>query len=144
MAGSERSLHPLKKVKVKEKTPARNCKLCGYKHSFTQPPRCPSLGKKCNKRKKEGHFAQVCKELSAEGSLLAAVDHDLQTNPDVHTCFNSVELDSASGTRTKSRSLITVKIAGKNVQLKADTGAEATVIPHELYKEIANKPLQRI
>ena len=59
VAGSERSLHPLRKVKVQEKTPARNCKFCGYKHPFTQPPRCPALGKKCNKCKKEGHFAQV-------------------------------------------------------------------------------------
>ena len=109
-----------------------------------QPPRCPALGKKCNKCKKEGHFAQVCKELSAEGSLLAAVEHDPPTTHGVHTYFESVELDSVSGTRKKSRSLITVKIAGKNVQIKADTGAEATVIPYELYKEITNKPLQKI
>ena len=144
VAGSERSLHPLKKVKVQEKTPAHNCKFCGYKHPFTQPPRGPALGKKCNKCKKEGHFAQVCKELSAEGSLLAAVEHDPPTNHDVHTYFESIELDSVSGTRKKSRSLITVKIAGKNVQITADTGAEATVIPYELYKVITNKPLQKI
>ena len=40
--------------------------------------------------------------------------------------------------------MITVKIAGKDVQIKADTGAEATVILYELYKEITNKPLQKI
>ena len=57
-------------------------------------------------------------------------------NHDVHTYFGSVELDSISGTPKKSRSLITVKTAGKDVQIKADTGAEATVIPYELYKEI--------
>ena len=65
-------------------------------------------------------------------------------NHDVHTYFGSVELDSFSGTRKKSRSLITVKIAGKDVQIKADTGAEATSIPYELYKEITNKPLQKL
>ena len=144
VAGSERSLHPLRKVKVQEKTPVRNCKFCGYKHPFTQPPRCPALGKKCNKCKKEGHFAQVCKELSAEGSQLAAVEHEPPMNHDVHTYFGSVELDSVSGTRKKSRSLITVKIAGKDVQFKADTGVEATVIPYKLYKEITSKPLQKI
>ena len=127
VAGSERSLHPLRKVKVQEKTPVRNCKFCGYKHPFTQPPRCPALGKKCNKCKNEGHFAQVCKELSAEGSQLAAVEHEPPMNHDVHTFFGSVELDSISGTRKKSRSLIAVKIAGK-----------------ELYKEITNKPLQKL
>ena len=73
VAGCGRSLHPLRKVKVQEKTSARNCKFCGYRHPFTQPPRCPALEKKCNKCKKEGHFAQVCKELSAEGYV-----HNLQ------------------------------------------------------------------
>ena len=37
VAGSERSLHPLKNIKVQERTPARNFKFCGYKHPFTQP-----------------------------------------------------------------------------------------------------------
>lgn len=85
----------------------------------------------------------MCKELRGEGSLLAPVEHDPPTNHDVHAYFDSVELDSVSGTRKKSRSLVTVKIAGKNVQIKVDTGAEATVIPYELYKEITNKPLQK-
>ena len=86
----------------------------------------------------------MCKELSAEGSLLAAVEHDPPTTHDVPTYIESVELDSVSGTRKKSRSLITVKIAGKNVQIRADTGTDATVIPYELHKEITNKPLQKI
>ena len=67
--------------------------------------------------KKEGHFAQVCKELSDEGLLLAAVEHDPPTNHDVHTYFESVELDSVSGTREKSSRLITINIVGKNVQI---------------------------
>ena len=115
VAGCERSLHPLRKVKVQGKTPACNCKFVATSTHFTQPSRCPALGKKCNKFKKEGHFAQVCKELSAEGSQLAAVEHEPPMSHDVHTYFGSVELDSVSGTRKKSRSLITVKIAGKDV-----------------------------
>ena len=114
VAVTERSLHPLKKFKVQEKTTARYCKFCGYNHPFTQSPRYPALGKKCNKCKKEGHFAQVFKELSAKGSQLAAVEHEPPMNHDVYTYFGSVELDSVSGTRKKSRSLITVKI----VQIK--------------------------
>ena len=72
------------------------------------------------------------------------MERDPPTNHDVYTYFESVELDSVSGTRKKSRGLITVKIAGKNVQIKADTGAEASAIPYELYKETSNKPLQKI
>ena len=40
--------------------------------------------------------------------------------------------------------MITVKIAAKDVQIKADTGAEATVVLYELCTEITNKPLQKI
>ena len=40
----------------------------------------------------------MCKELSAEGSQLAAVEHEPPMNHDVHTYFGSVELDSVSGT----------------------------------------------
>ena len=114
VAVTERSLHPLKKFKVHEKTTARYCKFCGYDHPFTQSPRYPALGKKCNKCNKEGHFAKVCKELSAKGSQLAAVEHEPPMDHDAHTYFGSVELDSVSGTPKKSRSLITVKI----VQIK--------------------------
>ena len=76
----------------------------------------------------------------AKNSQPAAVEHEPPMNHDVHTYFGSVELDSVSGTRKKSRSLITVKI----VQIKVDTGAEATVIFYKLYQEITNKPLQKI
>ena len=106
---TELSLHPLKKFKVQEKTTARYCKFCGYNHPFTQSPRYPALGKKCNKCKKEGHFAQVCKELSAKGSQLAAVEHEPPMNHDVHRYFGSVELDSVSDPR-KNRTLRIVQI----------------------------------
>ena len=40
--------------------------------------------------------------------------------------------------------MITLKIAGRDVRIKADTGAEATVIPYNLYTQITKKPLQKI
>ena len=42
VAGIKRSLHSLRKVMVQEKT-SRYCAFCGYKHPFTQPPRCPEM-----------------------------------------------------------------------------------------------------
>ena len=39
VAVNERSLHPLKKLKVQEKTTARYCKFYVYNHPFTQSPR---------------------------------------------------------------------------------------------------------
>lgn len=73
---------------------------------------------KCSKCKKEGHFAHTCEELSAEGSQVAAMERETPPNHDVHTYFGSAVLDTVFGTRKKFRSLITVKIAGKDVQTK--------------------------
>ena len=63
---------------------------------------------------------------------------------DVRTYFGSVELETVSDSRKRNKSLITLKIAGRDVRIKADTGAEATVIPYSLYTHITKKPLQTI
>ena len=78
LAGTERLLYPLRKLKVHEKTTAGFCKFCGYKHPFTRPPRCSPLGEKNarNVRRKDSFN----KELSAEGLQVAAVEHDTPLN----------------------------------------------------------------
>ena len=65
-------------------------------------------------------------------------------NKEVHTYFGYIELGSVSNSRKSKKSLITLKIEVQNVEVKADTGAEATVIPFHLYKKISKKPLQKI
>lgn len=57
--------------------------------------------------------------------------------------FASVELESILKPTQSKKSLVNLKIAGKDIQFKADTGTEATVIPYRLYKNINNKPLQK-
>lgn len=95
------------------------------------------LAKKCNKCKKEGRFAQLCRELSAEGSqVTAAVEQETLLHHDMHPHFGSVKLDSVSGAWKKSSSLMTLDITLKDEQIKADTGAEVSVISYELSKEI--------
>ena len=124
-----------------------SCKFCGYKHPFTQPSRCPAFRKRCVKCNKEGHFAQICKGNVKKDSQVDSVEQEnpfveglKEDNQDVHTYFGSVELGSISDNRKTNKSLITVKIAGRDVWMKADTVAEATVIPYHLYKEITKKP----
>ena len=103
------------------------------------------------KSKKEGHFAQVCKDIAKKGLQVDTVeqensfDEDCQgKGEDVHTYFGSVELGTASDSRKRNKRLITLKIAGRDVRIKVDTGAEATVIPHNLYTQITKKPPQKI
>ena len=152
-AVTERSsgIQSVKKSNGQGLHPARWCKFCGYKHPFNQPNKCPAFGKKCMKCKKEGHFAQVFKEIAKKGSQVDTVeqensfDEDCQCkSEDVHTYFGSVELGTVSDNRKRNKSSITLEIAGRDVRIKADTGAEATVIPYNLYTQITKKPLQKI
>ena len=65
-------------------------------------------------------------------------DGHQEENQDVHTYYGSVELGSVSYNRKTNKILITINIAGTDVQIKADMGAESTVIPY-----ICKRKLQR-
>ena len=74
------------------------------------------------KGKKEGDFAQVCKDIAKKSSQVDTVeqenslDEDCQgKSGDVHTYFGSVELGTVSDSRKRNKSLITLKIAGRDV-----------------------------
>ena len=71
-------------------------------------------------------------------------DQDTQSlTEEVHTYFGSVELGSVGATKKSKRIFVTLKIARQDVEIKANTGAEATVIPYHLYQHITKKPLQQ-
>ena len=55
-----------------------------------------------------------------------------------------IKLGSVLDARKSRKSLVTIRIGVQAVEIKADTGAEATVIPYHLYEKITKKPLQQI
>ena len=145
-AGTEHSIRiqPVNKVNEQDKKPSRSCKFCGYKHPFTKPSRCPAVGKLCLKCKQKGHFAQVYSANVKGGSQVDVVQNSQSSSQEVHTYFESIELGSVLDARKSRKSLVTIQIGGQAVEIKADTGAEATVIPYHLYEKITKKPLQQI
>ena len=68
----------------------------------------------------------------------------LTQSQEVHTYFESIELGSVLDAWKSRKSLVTIQIGGQVVEIKADTCAEATVIPYHLYEKITKKPLQQI
>ena len=48
------------------------------------------------------------------------------------------------GSAKGNKNIVTVKINNHSTKMKADTGADARVIPYDLYKKITRKPLQKI
>jgi len=145
------NIHDLRSSKLHP--PRRNdllCKFCSLQHSFTHPSKCPAYKQECRKCKKRGHFARVCKSPPVSSNIHPVEKPDTCINEDelsdepTHAYFASVELGSVDTSVSRSKSMINITVNNCNVKVKADTGAEANVIPFSLYRKITRKPLQKI
>ena len=123
-------------------------KFCGLRHSFSHPSKCPALKQECRKCKKVGHFARMFKSSPVSTSNVQPVEggdvYEDDCNDNIHAYFASVELGSVDTSVSRKKSTINVMISNHNVKVKADTGAEANVIPYNLYHKLSRKPLQKI
>ena len=99
---------------------------CGYKH---EPRKCPAFGKLCHNCKKKNHFSTVCKNMKM---------HELQENDYDSDIF----LDSVETDQNVKDWKVNMKICGKTVNMKLDTGAQCNVLPYHVYKQISRKPLK--
>ena len=87
----------------------------------------------------------MCKTSTKQNNA-NAVEEGLATEIDPdnvpHAYFDSVELGSV-GSAKGNKNVITVKINDQNIKMKADKGADATVILYDLCKKFTRKPLQK-
>ena len=91
-----------------------------------------------NKEQRESNIKAVEQELTSS-------DLDREEKATSHLYFSSIEWVSIINQPSAvKKNLISLKVAQKEVKFKADTGAEATVIPYDIYKSITTKPLQKI
>ena len=120
-----------KSVKNTDNKPAgstikQKCGKCGCKH---EPRKCPAFGKLCHNCKKKNHFSTVCKNKKM---------HELQENDYDSDIF----LDSVESDQNVKDWKVNMKICGKTVNMKLDTGAQCNVLPYHVYKQISHKPLK--
>ena len=113
----------------KSQTLRRNdplCKVCGLRHSFSHPSKCPALKQECRKCKKVGHFARMCKSSPVSTSNVQPVEgsdvYEDDSNDNIHAYFASVELGSVDTSVSRKKSTINVMISNHNVKVKADIG----------------------
>ena len=108
---------------------SHNCSRCGQtKHK--PGDRCPAKQVICRKCNKKGHYAACCfsKVTGASANEVEAGD----------TAFLGA-LTGSSDTSWTS----TVRIAGKRIPVKLDTGAEVTAISESAYQKLSKIPLQK-
>lgn len=108
-----------------------NCTRCGYQHKIRE---CPAYGKQCHKCNKLNHYSAMCKQRT----ILAIENTDSEDSTEYHigTINNMNETSSESSDSIAFPWIEQIKMNGKNVQSKIDTGAETDVFPLNVLKKM--------
>ena len=102
-----------------------SCSRCGRSplHGRQQ---CPSNQAICHKCHKKGHFKHCCR---SKGGL-REVKQNTDSDDSEKEFLGAVSADAVNTTKPWT---ITLKLNGRNVEFKVDTGADVTVIPESIY-----------
>lgn len=98
------------------------CKKCNTNHSKRN---CPAYGQKCNSCRRLGHFAVGCKFKPHNHKRVSELTESLEINNisnNITSCWTQV-----------------IKVCGKNLSFKLDTGAAVNILPHNLFNTVMCK-----
>ena len=111
-----------------------DCNRCGTKHAVIS---CPEFGKPCHKCKRKNHFARMC-QMSRNYSVDEVSENtgEANTRYDPTLELNSLFLGTITSPTTSSAWFVSVGINGTQVRFKLDTGAEANVLPFNVYSSL--------
>lgn len=106
-----------------------NCKKCGYNH---KKAKCPAYGNVCNKCGKLNHFAAGC----------LASDKRQNVNELQYYEVNDFYVDAIQRQSVSECWVEFLKIGGKVVKFKLDSGSDCNVLPITVFNalKIPNKP----
>ncbi|CAB3980478.1 Hypothetical predicted protein [Paramuricea clavata] len=129
---SEPEVHVVKKPTRGESL--FDCNRCGTKHAVRS---CPAFGKPCHKCKRKNHFARMC-QMSRNSSVDEVSENtgEANTRNDPTLELNSLFIGTITSPTTSSAWFVSVGINGTQVRFKLDTGAEANVLPFNVYSSL--------
>ena len=109
------------------------CSRCG-KYPAHDKQHCPARDATCRKCKKRGHFQAVCRSARVGG---------IQGNTEMGDGLDSAFLGSVEEQCEDKNNpwTVTLKLDGKPVDLRIDTGAEVTVITEKMWQDIGQPTL---
>lgn len=120
------------------------CPRCGYEHG---PKQCPAYGQTCKACNKKNHFAKKCRSNRNQASGTRTL-HVVETEEEDDFFIGTIELKKTKAKKKKIDTLATesqckkatwtekLKINGKDVSFKLDTGAECNVLAERSYRSL--------
>ena len=114
---------------VKAKKPQDNCSRCGY--SVHTKGTCPAIGSTCRKCNGRNHFSKVCRSSRR-------VNHVNEMTTQLPSKVDSLFIDTVASRDSEGvwSKLVRVDGISEPVEFKLDTGADVSVIPSSLCKNI--------
>ena len=112
------------------------CQYCGQSHA---PRHCPAYGKMCKKCSGRNHFAVVCRGGGSRkpgGKSVHTVDSSDTSGLFIGTVF--------VGGIDRNEWHTTLKVNERDITFKLDTGADANVLPLDVYRQVlSDVPMTR-
>ena len=134
--GKHTHTHTQGKSKAVRPSRFANCRNCGtFKH---QPRQCPAYDKTCYKCGKRNHFAAVCRSILSTRPNARQVS-EVTTGTTSQSDPSVLQVHSIGGRKKRnfvgSKMRSTLQVNGIHMcTFKLDTGAEANILPFDLYK----------
>ncbi|XP_064464833.1 uncharacterized protein LOC135376168 [Ornithodoros turicata] len=122
---SEKVVEPV--MKREQPKINRKCGKCGRKHEIKK---CLAYGKVCRQCKRKNHFAACCRAIRkvTDGVYF-------EERADSGDDFDVLEVGNSKDNGDDW--LVTASVSGRDLQLKVDTGSQANLIPHSVYRKIS-------
>lgn len=110
----------------------KNCQFCGLSH---RPRECPAYNNTCNICSKKHHLPSVCKNKNISA---ISIDNFSDSDSDfyVGSLDANVHSTESDGTVANATWIERLRIKGKNIAFKIDTGAQIDVIPLNLLRKL--------
>ena len=146
------SKKPKNKVPKEKNVQVPKCDRCGY-NAHKPHEKCPARKESCNKCKKIGHFANVCRSKKSNVNLLNEMDYpgegysSDEEGPESDVQLLHVASLEMNGIRDKTKTSesdewwAVVEVGNSTLHCQLDTGAYASVINITHLKQVAPRAL---